>query len=226
MTEKNYIPEGYKGIKVVGDVFALLSEDFDPVANVILCPRQISGDFDEIARRMAAYFELQEKEIFIKYAERGRIEDFQDSLEEDNLRKCVDIILSDMEFLYHAGARPHMRILKDYAADQPTHKFHVDGLLRDFDRYMTCYNAPVTEFIRNSDVLGVNGHQVLFHPQAKVYGFKVGDIWKSRVRNKRSNPFLTVWRNITQEARKRAFVHRAPRSEHPRVMVVGDLRKT
>lgn len=226
MTQKNYIPEGYDRIKVVADLCSFLTTGFDPVANVVMYPRRLCGDFDALAEKMAEYFRLEQDEIFIKYSELHRILTFQKTLDEESMRDCVDVILQDMEFLHHAGARPHFRILKNYRADETTHEFHVDGLLQDFDRYMTCYTEPVTQFILNTDVLAVNGHKVIYRKGAKIFEFRAGDFWKSRVRNKRSNPILVFWRYITGEARKRAFVHRAQKSEKPRLMVVADYRIT
>lgn len=224
MTQKNYIPEGYDRIKVVPDLCAFLTTGFDPIANVVMYPRRLRGDFDLLSEKMAEYFKLGQDEIFIKYSELHRVREFQKTLDEKEMRECVEVILQDMEFLYHAGARPHFRILKSYNADETTHDFHVDGLLQDFDRYMTCYNEPVTQFIRNTDVLSVDGHKVIYRKDAEIFGFRAGDFWKSRVRNKRTNPMLVFWRFIIGEARKRAFVHRAQRSERPRLMVVADYR--
>lgn len=225
MTENNYIPEGYHGIKVVRDLFSLINEDFDPVANVVLCSRDVEGDFDALAREAAQYFNLGKEEIFIKYKEREKLVEFQSSLHDEGLIACVERILWDMDFLHSAGVRPHFRLLKFYTADKTTHQFHVDGLEQDFDRYMTCYNAPVTEYVRNDDVLSVYGHRALCKPEAQIYHFRVGDIWKARVRNKKSNVMIALWRKMTRQAARRAFVHRAPKSDHPRIMVVGDKSK-
>jgi hypothetical protein len=224
MTEKNYIPEDYDRIKVVRDLYAFLHDDFSPRANVVLYPRRIAGDFDRLAELMAEHFKLDKNEIFIKYSDVHRIEDFKKTLKEEHLIDCVDCILNDMEFFHHSGARPHFRILKTYHTDQTTHDFHVDGLLRDFDRIMTCYNNPVTQYIKNTDVLSVFGHKVKYKPDAKIYEFQVGDIWKSRVRNKPRGFLRDFLRKFSSEDRLRAFVHRAQRSEKPRIMMVADYK--
>lgn len=226
MTENNYIPEDYDRLKVVRDLYAFLHDDFSPRANVVLYPRKIQGDFDVLAELMAKHFKLNQQEIFIKYSEIDRINEFKSTLEDNHLINCVDCILNDMEFFFHSGARPHFRILKTYKMDATTHDFHVDGLLRDFDRIMTCYNAPVTQYIKNSDVLWVGGHKVHYKPNAKIYEFKVGDIWKSRVRNKPRGLLRDFWRKFSSEDRLRAFVHRAQKSEKPRIMTVADYKIT
>lgn len=224
MTEKNYIPEAYDRIKVVDDIYSFLHEDFEPKANLVLYPRRIQGDFDALAQHMAHHFALEEEEIFIKYKDRSKIDDFRKTLGDQKLARCVGLILDDMEFFHHYGARPHFRILKTYKADATTHDFHVDGLLRNFDRIMTCYNEPVTQFIRNHDVLSVSGHKVKHKPDAPIFEFKVGDIWKSRVRNKPRGIFKDIIRRFSSEDRARAFVHRAQKSVHPRIMMVADMK--
>lgn len=224
MAQKAYIPEGYHGVKVVGDLCAFWQEDFGNLANVVLYPRRLQGDFDALAKIMAEYFSLGKDEIFIKYSERQKLEEFSDTLTDEDLKRCVNIILNDMAFIFHAGARTHMRLVRSYSEESGTHNFHVDGMQQDFDRIMTCYNNPVTQYLRNSDVLSINGHRVKYRLGAEVYAFRPGDIWRQRVRNKKRGKFQEFVHKVTQEDRRRAFVHRAERSLHPRLMVVGDLR--
>ncbi len=224
MTPQNYIPEGYNRIKVVSDLCSFLTTDFDPIANVVLYPRQLSGDFDTLAKVMAVYFGLDEKEIFIKYDEKEKIEVFKRTLNDSALIQCVDIILADMEFFQSGGVRCHMRVLTGYTEDSRTHKFHVDGLEQNFDRYMTCYNDPVTEYIKNDDVTEVVGHDVVYGDKAEVFQFRKGDIWKARVRNKPLNFIVDFIERKLKFKERRAFVHRAPLCNHPRLMVVGDFR--
>ncbi|MGH1403539.1 MAG: hypothetical protein ACRBDL_04795 [Alphaproteobacteria bacterium] len=224
MVHVNYIPEGYDRIKVVDDLCAFLNEDFAPRANVVLYPRRLGGDFDVLAQAMAEYFDLDEQEIFIKYSERELLLEFRETLDAQNLQAGVDIILSDMEFFYSAGARTHMRLLRQYTEHKDTYAFHVDGLEQDFDRYMTCYNDPVTQFVKNDDVLKILGHDAVCRSDAEVFQFHKGDIWKARVRNKPSNSVDDFIDKVIKKKERRAFVHRAQLSDNPRLMVVGDLR--
>ncbi len=224
MTANNYIPHGYDRIKIVDDLYSFLKTDFAPISNVVLFQRNLKGDFDTLAVKMAEFFCLKEEEIFIKYSERDRIEEFQETLVDPALVNCVDIILKDMEFFYSARVKIHMRLLTGYIRDTRTHDFHVDGLDQDFDRYMTCYNNPVTQFIRNDDVIDVSGHDVIYRDDAKIYQFHAGDIWKSRVRNKPKSRADMAFEKIMRVKEKRAFVHRAQLSKTPRLMVVGDMR--
>ena len=224
MTVNNYIPEGYDRIKVVGDLWAFLATDFAPTANVVLYPRNLDGDFDALAEKMAVYFDLGKEEIFIKYSERKKIEVFRETLDDAALVQCVDTILQDMEFFYSARVKIHMRLLTGYTQDLRTHDFHVDGLEQDFDRFMTCYNDPVTQYIRNDDVIDVCGHDVVYRDDAPIYQFRTGDIWKSRVRNKPKSRADMVFEKVMKIKEKRAFVHRAQRSKVPRLMMVGDMR--
>lgn len=224
MAQKNYIPADYEGIKVVGDLCALLQTDFGHFANVILYPRRLKGDFEGLADVMAEHFQLTDSEIFIKYADRQKLIDFRETLSDKKLLAALDVVLTDMEFFHHSGARPHIRILKTYTEDETTHEFHVDGVMQDFDRFMTCYNDPVTEFMRNDDVLKVEGHKVICKPDAPIYAFRPGDIWRQRVRNKNVSALGKWLKKLLQTDRRRAFVHRALRSDRPRLMLVGDLR--
>ena len=224
MSHVNYIPDGYSRIKVVDDLCAFLTTDFEPVANVVLYPRRLEVDFDALALRMAEYFDLGDQEIFIKYNEMEKIEAFKETLDDERLIDGVEIIQSDMEFFHTAGARAHMRLLKRYTQHKDTYGFHVDGLEQDFDRYMTCYNDPVTQFVRNEDVLKVSGHDAVCRDGAQVYQFQKGDIWKARVRNKPKNFILNALESFMRKKEQRAFVHRAQYSEHPRLIVVGDHR--
>ncbi|MGH1375700.1 MAG: hypothetical protein ACRBCK_05050 [Alphaproteobacteria bacterium] len=221
---RNYIAEGYERIKLVDNIYALLTSDFEPKANVVLYPRALSGDFDALAVKMAEYFDLGDQEIFIKYSENSKLKEFRDALVEDDLRNAVDVILNDMEFLYASRARVHMRLLTKYTQHSDTYKFHVDGVDQNFDRFMTCYNNPVTEFVKNDDVLRVFGHDAWCKEGAKTYNFAPGDIWKARIRNKPKGLIDTLIDKITREKERRSFVHRAQASDNPRLVVVADLR--
>ena len=220
----NYIPEGYDRIKVVDDLFSFFTADFGSKANVVVFQRDIDGAFDALAEKMADYFELAEEEIFIKYSERDQLMAFGKTLNDEELECALNIILSDMECLYSAKIKTHMRLLTNYKIHNETYKFHVDGLEQDFDRFMTCYNNPVTEFVRNQDVLQIDGHDAVCRENAEIFQFKVGDMWKSRVRNKPKNKADMLVDRITREKENRSFVHRAQMSDKPRLIVVGDKR--
>ncbi len=225
MTQLDYIPEGYELIKVVDDLFSFFTTDFEPKANIVLLPRSLRGDFDVLAAEMARFFNLTDGELFVKYSERSKIEEFQNNLENEDLHSAVDVILSDMECLYSARVKTHMRlIVNEYKEHYNVHDFHVDGLNQDFDRFITCYNAPVTQFVRNDDVVAVSGNNVEINPDAPIYQFAVGDMWKARVRNKQRNSADNFLEKLLRDKERRAFVHRAIRSETPRLMVVGDKR--
>lgn len=224
MMSRNYIAEGYERIKLVDNIYALLTSDFEPKANVVLLPRALSGDFDALAEKMAEYFNLGEEEIFIKYSENSKLKEFRESLDEEGLCDAIDVILNDMEFLYSSRARVHMRLLRKYKQHSDTYKFHVDGVDQNFDRFMTCYNNPVTEFVKNEDVLRVSGHDAWCKKGAEIYHFNPGDIWKARIRNKSKGLVGDFIDKITKEKERRAFVHRAQISDQPRLVVVADLR--
>ncbi len=223
MTGKNYIPDHYDRIKVVPDICSLLTEDFEPRANLVLYPRRIKGDFDSLARVMAAYFNLGKDEIFVKYKDIQKLIDFGEALENDGLRNAMEIVLNDMEFFHSSGARTHLRLLRGYSEASGTHGFHVDGMNQNFDRLMTCYNEPVTEYVRNDDVIAIEGHKAIVKEGAPVFQFRPGDIWKQRVRNKKAENIFGLLKGAIENKAKRAFVHRAQKSKHPRLMVVGDL---
>lgn len=222
MIKHNYIPEGYDRIKVVNDLFSFFTENFEPKANVILYPRDLNYDFDALALKMAEYFELEDEEVFIKYSESEKLKVFGETISDEKLLSALKTILNDMECLYSAKIKTHFRLLKNYKIHKDTYKFHVDGLQQDFDRYMVCYNNPVTEFVKNDDVIKVMGHDAICKKDAQIYQFKAGDLWRSRVRNKPKNKADEFFDSILREKEKRAFVHRSQYSEKPRLLVVGD----
>ncbi len=195
MTQLNYIPEGYERIKVVDDLYSFFTTDFEPKANVVILPRRLVGDFDVLAQKMAVFFALDEEEIFIKYSDRAVLDDFRATLSGDKgLNGALDIIVQDMECLFSAQVKTHMRLLCNYKIHADTYQFHVDG------------------------------HDAICRTDAEVYQFHVGDLWKSRVRNKPKNKIDTLIEAGLREKEKRAFVHRAQPSDRPRLMVVGDRR--
>ncbi len=222
MTEHNYIPEGYERIKVVDDLFSFFTTNFAPNANVVLYPRALDADFNGLAEQMAAFFDLQDEEIFIKYSEREKLGDFRKGITDDGIRTALEIILNDMECLYSARVKTHFRLLQNYKIHKDTYTFHVDGLEQDFDRFMVCYNDPVTQFVKNEDVMKIKGHDAYCKEGAPIYQFKAGDMWKSRVRNKPKSKADEFLDGLFREKEKRAFVHRAQYSKNPRIMVVGD----
>ncbi len=222
MIQLNYIPEGYERIKVVDDLFSFFTTGFEPKANVVLYPRVIEGDFDTLALLMADHFHLEDEEIFIKYSERDKLEEFKSVLSDDSLIASMNTILDDMECLYSARVKTHFRLLQNYKIHKDTYKFHVDGLQQDFDRFMVCYNEPVTQFVKNDDVISVSGHDAVCREGAEIYEFRAGDLWKSRVRNKPKSKADEFIDGLLKDKEKRAFVHRAQYATHPRLMVVGD----
>jgi len=222
MTQLNYIPEGYDRIKVVNDLFSFFTTKFGSKANVVLYPRALSGDYDALALLMADYFNLEDEEIFIKYSEREKLEGFKSTLSDEALIQSLNTILDDMECLYSARVKTHFRLLQNYKIHKDTYKFNVDGLQQDFDRFMVCYNKPVTQFIKNDDVISISGHDAVCRDGAEIYEFKVGDIWRSRVRNKPKSKTDEFIDGLLKDKEKRAFVHRAQYASHPRLMVVGD----
>ncbi len=225
MTQLDYIPEGYEQIKVVDNLFSFFKTDFEPKANIVLYPRRLTGNFDRLAVEMANFFDLKEGKLFIKYSECSKIQYFQKQVKDKDIYKAVDIILSDMECLYFARVKTHMRlVVNEYKKHHDVHEFHVDGLNQDFDRFIVCYNDPVTQFVRNDDVIMVSGNNVKVKDNAPTYQFASGDMWKARVRNKQRNSADDFLGKILRDKERRAFVHRALRSNLPRILVVGDKR--
>lgn len=223
MTQNNYIPADYDRIKVVPDIYSLLNEDFGAKANLILHPRRLAGDFDALALVMAAFFNLGRHEIFIKYKDRDRLLEFGETLENPAFIAPLEIILDDMEFFHAAAGRVTFRLVRKYQSLDGVHDFHIDGLNQDFDRIMCCYNDPVTEYVRNDDVLSIEGQTATVREGAPVFRFRPGDLARQRIRNKKTPGVLGLLRGITDNKVQRAFVHRAQKSNHPRLMLVVDL---
>ncbi len=227
MTEKpEYLPENYDRIKVVETPIALLSEKFGWRANVVMCPRQLAGDFDGLARDMEQHFQTGGLQKKFKPEDREALRAFRAALADPEKVRALDAVLADMEFMIKSGAQTHLRLLKGYSELSGTHNFHIDGNVggkgQDIDRYIACYNDPVTGFVRNDDVIRINGDQAECKPDAKVYSFRPGDMWKQRVRNGDDNILIEIFRELTNDKKTRGFVHRAEESDHARLMLVGD----
>lgn len=224
--EIDYLPENYDRIKLVDSPKALLSEKFGWRANVVICPRTLSGNFDELANRMEKFFQTGGMQKKFKPDDIPVLKHFRRTLEDPQLQEALDNIMADMAFMEKSGAKTHLRLLKGYSAISGTHNFHIDGYVgskgQDIDRYISCYNTPVTEFVRNDDVIRISGDQAECKPDTKVYSFHPGDMWKQRVRNGGDNILVDIFRSITDDKRSRGFVHRAASCDHARLMLVAD----
>lgn len=220
MTHIDYIPDGYQAIRVVGTYDGLFSAHFNRCVNAVLLPRRIDGDFDGLA-----------KELYGRFSE-GRVTGgvgrvfFLDDLQNPSARNplpfsaleafyatgsrysgLLQMVFEDVALVRKNGLKPQLRVVKRYAQEEDTESFHCDSVK---DRVLTCYNAPVTQWVRNEDVesLDRESGEVLTKEGSPVFSFRPGDIWRQ------------AGFSSTQEAPP--FIHRAVRSETPRLLLVAD----
>ncbi len=176
----DYIPNDYERIQVVDDLTALFNASFGP-ANVILCPRKLTGDFNALACSL-----LDPKKNFspdmVELKE--RLEQFAGGT--DEVAQAAQTVLSDMKLMEQAGATPDLRVLgfKNKSYNDGHYFFHHDEYGTDVTKtrrgvLMCCYNGPMTEGIRNEDV-NFKIHKMFYIEKegAKILRFAPGDFWR------------------------------------------------
>lgn len=225
----NYIPANYKRIKVVGSLSELFNEQFggpDGV-NAVLLPRALSHDFNALAHHLA-------QTEYIKNFQPNRYEgSLYPYFNDPRLRACkkymkpdmaaaVDAILQDMDDACGKRMRPELRIVGDSqyrtGAFDVWHHDDVASFDSMMGRFMCCYNAPVTEGVRNEDALPVDYKNALapvnhysLREGAETFSFQPGDLWRQL-----STP------NLKHVAPP--YIHRAPErkaGDAPRLLLVA-----
>ncbi len=202
----SYVPKDYDLLKVVGSLKDMFNAGVGEVCNVVLFPRKkLSGDFNGLARRLWKDFgdpnDLEFPELHKEDLEqvvtslRGR--------QKIACQKIIDDIVTFESHGFHGGLR--LIVPDSYMkVNAAVHEFHGD--VAEGHRLMCCYNAPVTEALRNDEavykgirttVSGRNEKEFpVYKPEkgAKPFSFGVGDIWY-QVSN--------YWSDVD------AFIHRA-----------------
>lgn len=231
MQKPDYIPAGYKRIKVVSSLSALFNEKFggpDEV-NCVLFPRRLSGDFNKLAKTIES--EVLFKNIFmdLRRVNFPELKKSFCSLSQPE-KIAAELVLADFHLLENEYQRlcdqkvgrvtdTQLRLLKQYTEPGKIiwapEAFHTDGDRSSLGRILCCYNDPVTEWIRNEDVevkRSDNGN-LLPKKNAQIFSFHAGDIWRMAADGGGYDvPF---------------FIHRSPPSKidnPPRLLLVGGMK--
>jgi hypothetical protein len=140
-------PAGYSRIKVAANFDELASFPFGPDVNALCWPRELPGDFDDLA---AAF----------------RDETSVTSLDEETLhaltkklspaaRAAAAALLEDQRLLKSHGLNPSLECVPRYRRDEeaavPTdvYSFHADRAPVKTDTWLCSYNEAATEGLRN-----------------------------------------------------------------------------
>jgi hypothetical protein len=144
--------------------------------NVILWRRgELSGDFNGLAR----YMEANPSEPEIAVATPLYLPDYikdKEGLSEDILKASRQVIADLKMFKEDAPYKmsPDLRLITKENDDRSTDEFHLDG---GKWRLMCCYNEPVTEWVRNEDVIGYEELNIQIRPGTEIFTFMPGDVW-------------------------------------------------
>lgn len=173
------IHEGF--VKVVSDLASVLTEPFGERANVVLCRRHISGDFNALAKRYSARF-LEKASETISPSLLSSLKVTPDE------KLAARAILQDMAEIRRAGFDQELRLIQPqgYRKSIMVHRPHVDyGALSG--RVLACYSGVGTEGYVPDDCT-VNIRNILeqdqgvsIKPGARPFRFSLGDIWRQAV---------------------------------------------
>ncbi len=216
MSRHDYIPAGYKRIKVVGSLTDMFNTPFGGTdeVNCILHPRRLSEDFNALVSGLETILshvdqrDAQKPLLALRKIAQGY----------ESESYAARLILEDLRLMEETGAGTYFRVVRpddrNYDGQRIFHEDHLGqeesvvrrGLL------ISCYTEPVTEWLRNEDAFRVNE---IFHqpyPGAEILRFAPGDIW-------RHAGSFEAGISVAQP-----LIHRAPdqhEGEPPRLLLVG-----
>jgi hypothetical protein len=191
-----YLPPDYGRIEVVNDISALTGTWFSAGVNCRVLRRELSLDFNPLARMLQKATGLQQSQSF------GR--DHLESLlhkrkgaypELGNWQRAAEFVIDgDMKRLSADFTDISLRAVVKYA--RRADKLHED----DVNALCAAYNGPATCFARNEDAVRLSGDIYDLKPGARLWSFRAGDMWHQ-----------AGWR----EARGNAFLHLGPAAPDP-----------
>lgn len=223
----SYYIDGYKGVRRVETIDALMKEQFVE-ANCLVLPRSLSGDFNGLARAIRARL-LSEPQEFDRWRN-GFLGEGVFKLDEDGFaflaaclnlsggeRQAAQTIVEDLRVL---GGQPSLgsAFLRIMAGECEAYyerragDFHIDPNSENLNYRLLCsYVAPVTEGLRNDFAVAKPDAEGFFDPldERGVFRFHPGDLSRHREAERRAFTDPRVLRET------KAFIHRG---------VPGDLR--
>ena len=126
----------------------LVSTPFEHGVNALCWERSLSGDFDEVVRKLA----ITEG---IATLDEARLQGLSLSAEG---RAAADAMLEDLRRLEDFGLSPTLDCIHGYPREEEpaavrtdVYSFHADSATAVVDTYLCSYNGPATEGLRNED---------------------------------------------------------------------------
>ncbi|WP_435639952.1 hypothetical protein [Micavibrio aeruginosavorus] len=193
------------------DSFAALSDEhFGDGVRAARFPRQISGDFEKVARNLLSQSKFSQSRDVHHYTADEVRHYAQDRLKPSLMnmfrvsageRTALDIMVRDIDDLERHGYDYYLlRIVGESGYEnKDITTFHCDGNPADPETHhrviLSCYHGPVTEFIDNADAIYMGNSLYRAKPGATIHRFNNGDIWTQSPAN---------------TARAEAFIHRGP----------------
>ena len=198
MKKPVYVPQGYRGVKVVGSLTELFNAEFGE-ANCILFPRSISGEFNQLAKLLKKY---------------GTEKLYDDGFVPQFYRVERKLIIDDMKVIrrelqergVNAGSALRVETSEGWVESKSHCAYHVDGCCNpEIGRILCSYNEPVTEWLRNEDAVNVPQERIRDLYKAKdgatIQRFRPGDIFRIK---------SMLARDMTSNG-EGCFIHRAPK---------------
>lgn len=209
------IPKDYDRVVRTGSLAGLFdtAAQADRRVNVVLLRRKISGDFDGLAKAMWMYPGKQDIRSEDMAKKLARVFEQQPGLSR-SITDAARRILTDIEDLKPYLNYCHIRKVPvrgyEHESRHPVHDYHADTTGW---RLMICYNAPVTEALRQQDVIATDTDSFRMKKGAVPFRFRAGDIWLHSGHARPDTP---------------PFIHRAVingnRDAAPRLLMVGSPR--
>lgn len=211
----------FNGVKNVDSFAALFDEHFGNGVRAVRIPRQLSGDFEKVARH------LHSQSIFsqgrdVHHYTAGDIRHYaQERLKPSLMNKfrvsageraALDIMVRDINALEQNGSVSYLlRIVAESGYEnKDITTFHSDGDPADPETHhrviLSCYHGPVTEFIDNADAIYMGNCMYRAKPDATIHRFNNGDIWTQ---------------SPADTGRAEAFIHRGPPVQTLRMLMTA-----
>ena len=207
------VPIEDKSIKVVDNLKDFCEESFGDEASVILLRRKLAMDFNAAASDLRKIFKNLPDAFEIPGLKRLDPEMIERALPKvsNKTKKALNVILDDMRFLEEKWDNVQLRLIPP--GDGDGQGYHVDDITDDaLGRVLCCYNTPTTEGLLPEEVRKTGRDSYNAENDAEPFSFQIGDIFRgvcNTYSGKRSNDAPP-------------FVHRAPRSNTTRLLLVAD----
>ena len=234
MSEFKKVPE----VKIVHSFDELVSTPFSGNINALCWQRNLKGDFDEIAKKLAISEDIATLDT----------QDLLDLNLSSLGQLARETLIQDQDLLKEMDLSPSLDVISAYPIDKNTgpiptdvYSFHVDSCPVQVDTYLCSYNVAGSEGLRNSEatrrvdeistrekLLNVYGgqddegfvtflrehfydlHYLPSTPTVQPYSFGIGNLWRC----------ATQWPNSSVLP----CIHRAPPRatiKSPRLLLIS-----